>query len=58
MDKEDLQKAGGYVIGILLFLAVMAAAIGIGGDKNNPDYSGDGAYDPCLTGGHPLWQDC
>ena len=52
--KEELVQG---IIGILLFAAAIRIAMWIRGPIT-PDLSGDGGYEPCETGGHPLWQDC
>lgn len=43
--------------GFVLLLAIIGFSLWIGGDIQ-PDLRGDGGYEPCQTGGHPLWQDC
>ena len=43
--------------GFIIFGLIIAFAAVLKG-KIIPDLSSDGGYEPCYTGGHPLYQEC
>jgi len=45
------------ITGLIIFSIIIGIVIFLKGDVI-PDLSSDGGYEPCQTGGHPLYQEC